>query len=153
MKHLSLFFLLLLYTLNAFSYVTSKSETGKDIKWTLAVDDLVIYVNPVPLGSSKTQDITSSDVMTILNESIDQWNNYSSSNLKAIYTTQLPASKNKLFFSSNTSYFGSGVLAITEINYNVETGAISSADIIINESAYNILTFTKQETESSYLQA
>lgn len=145
-------FILFFISTHAFSYVISKNETGGNLKWNTNAEDLVIYANPVPIGD-KTDGISSSDVISILNESIAQWNSYTPFDLRTVYTTNIPSTKNKLYFTSNSSYFGSGVVAVTEINYNVETGSVASADIIINESAYNVLTFTKDETDSSYLKA
>jgi len=152
MKIKLLLLFILTYSFSSFSYVISKSESGNDLKWNLPSDELVLYVNPIPVGNN-TEGINATDVMSILNDSIGEWNAYTPFDLKAVYTTSIPATKNKMFFTSSTSYFGAGVVAVTEISYNVETGSIASADIIINESVYNASTFTKDETVSSNLNA
>lgn len=154
MREILLFiFISVFFSFSANAYVLSKAETGANIKWNLASEDLAIYVNPIPIGN-QAEGISPASVMTIFDESLAQWDQYTSFDLKAIYTTSSDSSKNQVFFTSNAGYFGSGVLAITEINYNVETGAISSADIIVNESAYNVaISFTDDETQSGYLQA
>jgi len=144
--------LLILNSVASYSYVISKTETGNDLKWDLAGNQLVIFSNPTPVGN-KTIGITSSEVMSIFNDSISEWNSYTSFDLAPVYTSSLPALDNKFFFTSNSSYFGTGVLAVTEISYNVDTGSISNADIIINESAFNVINFTDDETQSSHLKA
>lgn len=142
----------LIFCFPSFAYVISKTEAGKDIKWEVDSNELLIFSNPVPVGA-KTAGISSSDVMTIFNESLNEWNNYTDFDLTTTYTTSLPSTRNKMFFTSNTSYFGVGVLAVTEISYSVDTGIISNADIIINESAFSSIDYTKDETDSSYLKA
>lgn len=152
MKNYLLIIFLLLLSFSSFAYVISKTEAGKNIRWDVDSNQLLIFANPTPLGS-KTVGINSSDVMDIMNESIAQWNNYTEFDFAVSYTTSLSSARNKMFFTNNSSYFGTGVLAVTEISYNVDTGIISNADIIINESAFSAINFTKDETQSSFMQA
>ena len=141
------------FSFKAFSYVISKTESGADINWSRNVDQLIIKVNPIPLGI-RSSDLNSSEVIDIVNDSTSEWNSYLPFEIKPIYTTDsVGVNENSLSFVNNSSYFGSGVLAVTSLNYDVASGNILSAQIYINDSTGNTSQFTDDVTQSSNSQA
>ncbi|MBD64062.1 MAG: hypothetical protein CME62_02570 [Halobacteriovoraceae bacterium] len=143
--------LVLLLSFQASAYVISKGNSGESLKWIKQDSRIPLYIDPNVIGNNASG-ISSLDVQTIFNESISEWNAYSPFQLVPFYTTSQTGA-NQVEFTDNPIYFDSGVLAITEVNFNSSTGVISSADIYFNESLNNYISFTDDETESSHLKA
>lgn len=148
------FILLLALVQNVYGYVHSKTQIGDNVKWTKANRTLDFYVNPNPVGFA-TSSINSTDVESIVNESVNEWNSISKYKLSTNFTTSLPpmGTSKTLSFSSSSEYFGSGVLAVTRLTYNATSGDISAADILINDSPYNFTSLTKDKSDSSHSRA
>ena len=157
---------------SAFGYVPNKSESGENIKWTIGNTNLIIETNPAPVKSNISLDLSSSGIsnlgMTedeyttyrikqIINQSATQWNNISPYKIKLDYTsspTSVGSGSSSTFrFTSNYSYFGSGVIAVTSLIYNKRSGSINSADILINQSSTSAIDLTLSPDESSQNQA
>lgn len=102
----------------ALAHQTSMTQSGAELFW----------VNPnVPLKiSTNTQDLSSSQVLNIINQSINQWNQQSNAQIISSST-----SSNKIEFISDFPY-GSAVLGLTEISFN-SNGAIQKASIFLND--------------------
>ena len=62
-------------------------------------------------------------------------------------------SETTLRYTDDISYFGAGTLAITALMHNSESGAIQSADILINQSNSNYVELTLDKSKSSFRQA
>lgn len=150
MKNIASFLLMILWTMNVYGYVLNKGESSANLKWSNSGENIVIYVNPTPLGI-RSNTITSSQVQSIFQASIDEWNNHLNFKIVPIYTSSPPneRSTNTLSFSSNSNSFGSGVLAATSISYNEGTGTIISADISMNDSTGSSTYFSTDKTISS----
>lgn len=133
MKQILISFLLCSNIVSA--YVKSKTDTGSDIKWKSNNTNLDIYLNPTPIGHN-TLNITSVEVIDIVNQSINNWNAVSPYCLELKIEDQfrIEDTKRSISFSSNPAYFGSGVLAVTSVSYNQDNGLISNANILINSS-------------------
>lgn len=118
---MQLFLLLFILTTQTWAYQASLSSSGYGLHW----------VNPtIPLAiNSSTKDLSASDVRTIIESSMNQWNLSSSTN---IYRAS--SSNNEIRFASNFPY-GSAVLGVTEISYN-NAGSIQRASIILNDDYY-----------------
>ncbi len=160
--------LLLLISQSAFSYVISRSETGAEVKWKRSNKTLNLYINPYPVSNDITLDISddelddlgmtesnyiASRMIEIMDEATDQWNEVSPYTIKPIYQTSTSVSfndsSNSMAFTNNFSFFNSGVLAVTVLSYESDSGSINSADILINQSATNFVDFTVDEDVSS----
>ncbi len=102
----------------ALAHQTSMTQSGAELFW----------ANPnVPLKiSTNTQDLLSTQVLNIVNQSMNQWNQQS--NAQIISSS---SSSNKIEFLSDFP-FGSAVLGLTEISYN-SNGAIQKASIYLND--------------------
>jgi len=102
----------------ALAHQTSMTQSGAELFW----------ANPnVPLKiSTNTQDLPSTQVLNIINQSMNQWNQQS--NAQIISSS---SSSNKIEFLSDFPY-GSAVLGLTEISYN-SNGAIQKASIYLND--------------------
>jgi hypothetical protein len=150
MKNMAVFLLIIIWTMDVYSYVLNKGESGANLKWSNSGENIVIYVNPTPAGI-KSIGISASEVQTIFQASIDEWNNHLSFKIVPIYTATPPNSRstNTLNFTSNSNSFGSGVLAATSISYNESTGTIISADISMNDSLGSATYFSTDKTISS----
>lgn len=143
---MKIFIFTLIFSFQSLAYVISKSDSGANLKWLEQGSQIELYINPIPLGRN-TAGISSSSVMSIFQNSIDEWNKYSPYELVPTYTTNT-SGKNSIEFSDDASLLGSGVVAITEVNYNSNNGYISSANIYFNESGTNGLLFTDNEAIS-----
>lgn len=128
--------ILFLFTISsfAFGYVYTRTLSGEKLKWN-------IRGNTVPLVYSTTnsQGLNTSSVATIFESSITEWsgtNSEVSISTAEVSSSSLGSYQNRMYFSSDSSFFGTGVLAVTAINYDEVSGNISSADILINDSGF-----------------
>jgi len=110
--------LLILLSGSVWAHQSSLTPDGKEIFW----------ANPdVPLAvHSNTSDLSDSQVRSIINNSMNQWNLSSSAKVNSA-----SSSNNEIKFVSNFPY-GRAVIGVTEISYN-NAGAISKANIILND--------------------
>jgi hypothetical protein len=125
------------------AYVFTRTNLGTNVKWN----------NTTNLNTHATltnnSGISTTDVLSIITNSIAQWNSASGLNLNVYSATNLAQpSRNDIYFSSNSLYFNdTGVLAITQVAYSEATGNITEADIIIND----MVLFTNDALEKKYL--
>lgn len=142
-------FLIFTFSIQAFCYVATRTEYNQKLHWESRSTSLDIYVNPVPEGYNSTS-ITSQDIQTIMNEVAQSWSAVSPYSLDVSYTQNLPSlgTGKTVRFSSDSSYFGSGVLAVTTVSHSASTGKIYSADILVNGSASNPNMFTADKSVS-----
>lgn len=149
-KLLSLF---LLISLNANSFVHTKTEYNRPLTWNNN-GTVLIYTNPTTLGNT-TSSLSTSQARAIFNESIAEWNSHGPINITTFETTSLenPGVDNSIRFSSDPSYFGSGVLAVTSVNHSASTGEIYSADILINDTQSVSLNYSSDKSDTGSFSA
>jgi hypothetical protein len=167
MKKKWLIFTLMAWLNIANAYVISKTESGKNIKWNLGSNQILVYVNPVPVNNDITIDITNDQLdllnltyteyitermYTIINDSLTQWNSVSPYEIVPRFQNSNSSvsngSINSFRFTDDFSYFGSGVIAITSIAYNASTGDILNADVLINQYSSKSINLTLDKTLS-----
>lgn len=137
---------------NAFGFVQTKTEYNKPLIWQNK-NSINLQIKTSTFGNT-TSLLSQSEIQNIFNESINNWNNYSPLYIQQDYTTQITvgAGINSVEFSNDPTMFGSGVLAVTSLDHSAATGEIYSADIYINDTPQNFMTFSsvKSSTGSSY---
>ncbi len=116
----------LVIALSAMAHTSNKSDSGQELFWPSSSLNLRVG------NSSKS--LTGTQVNTILQSSLNQWNPASSASISVN-----GASRNSLTFSQNSNIFGSGVVGVTQISYG-SSGDIIQADIILNERNYTFTT-------------
>jgi hypothetical protein len=149
MKKLFLLIITIL-SLNSLAFVPTRTIHNQKLRWDSRATSLDIYLNPLMHGQS-TMLINPNDVVSITEEVINSWNNYSTLKLDLRVTEQPLAlnSNRTIQFSNNPKIFGSGVLAVTSITHSAATGRIHSADILINDTFSSPSYFTDSKTMSS----
>jgi hypothetical protein len=146
------FLVLVLFSVQAYSYVISKTESGSDIRWTKSSTNLDLHINAQPFGTA-VGNISKIESESIIQNSIEQWNTVSTYKINPIYTSSTPllGTSKTLSYSNDSRYFGSGVVAVTRISYNATSGDISAADILINGngSGSNSIYTTSKSSSSN----
>jgi hypothetical protein len=126
------------------SYVHNLTKKGKSVYWPGIKRTVDISVN-----SENTQGLTDSDVQAIAASSITEWNGLSSFSLrKKVTSTKGLIGINEFYFSNDLTFFnGSGVIGLTQVGFDDESGVISEADILINDG----FTFSTNPLDANYL--
>lgn len=133
-KTLKSVFIFLFVSSNCFGYIHTISSKGNNVKWKNSSGNLDFYLN-VNGCDSVINNCTSSTIKTIASSSASEWSSSSNFNITVNTTNSNAATGvNNIFFSSSSSYFGSGVVAVTQISYKESDGYILEADIIINST-------------------
>lgn len=112
-----------------FAHQSAFTPDGNELVWTQSTIPLTIKTN--------TSDISSSNVISVIQKSISQWN---AGSPVTIYPTS--NASNEIRFVSDFPY-GSGVVGITEVSYS-NSGNIQRAVISLNDD------YTFHATEGSY---
>ncbi len=162
-----IFVLFFLFSKVGFTYVITKTELGKNIKWNYRNKQIPLYYNPEPVDTNIVLDISSEQlsnlsiskaeylkirVKQIIEESVAEWNQVSPYQVipyQVDSSESMSSSKSTLRFSDDYQYFGSGVIAVTSTLFSATTGNISSADILINQSFTNVIDLTLDKKRSS----
>lgn len=143
-------FLFLISTAHA--YVHSKSDTGVNLRWLQNEDFITLDVNPTK-KDNQTKNITEASIIEMINDSVAQWNEISPYKITPQINKSLIGSEiATVEFSDDSSLFGSGVLAYTEVEYNNDTGNIIRAKIKINDSTSSQVSFTSDKRISGGVQ-
>lgn len=134
---------------NAFAYVATRTEYNQKLAWDSRSSALDIYIDPTPMGGN-TSSLTENSVKEIITSVMESWQPYSPYQLDYSFTYSLPplATSRSIRFTEDSSYFGSGVLAVTSVSHSASTGKIYSADILINGSMTNPNIFTADKNVS-----
>lgn len=130
-----------------FSYVHSLTTSGKQIQWPANSSTIEVYFNP-----DNSHGLDTSTLQTIVSNSVAQWNNISSINVRYGTTAgKNQAGVNEIYFSNdNTIFNGSGVVGVTNCTYSNETdGIILSADILINDT--NFFSFSTNVLNDNFI--
>ena len=114
-------FCLFLFSSLALAHQTSLTPGGSELYWSNPSVPMVIRTN--------TNDMSSAEVRSIIQSSMDQWNQSSSAKVNSV-----ASSVNEVKFVSNFPY-GSAVLGVTELSYN-SSGAIQKAVISLNDDYF-----------------
>lgn len=112
-----LWVLLILVATSSWAHQSSLSSGGNELFWSNPNVPITIRTN--------TSDMSSTDVRTIIQNSMAQWNNSASARITE------GSSQNEIRFVSNFPY-GSAVLGVTELTYN-SSGAVQRAVISLND--------------------
>jgi hypothetical protein len=119
------------------AFVQSKASNGSGLRWSSNSPNINLVVE-----TNKSIDLSASQVMTILNQSIVQYSFLTPIAFTSMQGTDAPDVSSVSF--TNEPYFGAGILAITSVAYNSNSGEIKEADILINEN----YTFSASATAS-----
>lgn len=120
---IKVFLLLSLFSHSLWAYQSSLNELSKPLRWG---NNSSSISNSIP-----GEGLTTYQVESALNFSINQWNSVNAFQLSSVSS----ASNNELIFDENFSY-GSGILAVTEVSYGV-SGIINSAKILLNDRDFD----------------
>lgn len=138
---MKLLLLTLYIVLNASAYVYTRTASGAKLRWTSRTS----YVE-VSSSSSNQQGLSESSVDSIITDSISAWNDVGQ--MQILETNEsLSFANNRVYFSNDPGYFGSGILAVTAISYSESSGNIFNADILINDTG--TVDFTTSPSSSS----
>lgn len=148
MKYRHLFFLwgfFLLCTKLALGYVPSLTTQLKPLYWASPNTNIALNFNPV-----NSSGISESKIEEIVNDAVAEWGDVSGSAISFSLSKNLntgDSDKNEIFFSDDSSIFGSGVIGIALVSYKDSTGEILEADIALNDS----IDFSSDKDSSLYL--
>lgn len=126
----------------------SVTERGEKIRWSNSSSRIDLYINA---SQQYSPYITQQDTENATLESLQKWNAISPMTINPI----VGGSKNflsrsaSLSFSQNSAYFGSGVLAVTALNYDSDSGTIIDAEILVNDTPFKSTIFTPVKNFSS----
>lgn len=117
------------WSLNLQAYTHNKVGNGQLVKWPQNRTEIVVHIN-------SSQRINSNEVIQEVGDSIEQWGQPSSLEIKASYQSGIAASSgtNDLYFSSEHSFLGPSVAGVTVTATREATGELIEGDIIINDS-------------------
>ncbi len=114
------FLFLFLLSSSIWAHQSSTTASGKPLYW--GNKNVPIQIKP------QTDDLSSSLVRSIIEESMHEWNSVSSVNAGVV-----PLSGNQIKFTQNFAIYGSAVIGLTEISYN-SSGVIQKASILLNDN-------------------
>jgi hypothetical protein len=114
-----------------YAYIQNRTQADHLVQWPSDVSLIDIFVNGV-----NSQGISTSSVVTIATNSVNQWDSKSRMGLRTNTTAgSNQINLNELYFSTDPSIFnGTGVVGLTQVFYKNNTGQIVEADILINDS-------------------
>ncbi|MBL7665538.1 MAG: matrixin family metalloprotease [Bacteriovoracaceae bacterium] len=122
-----LIFFLFIGTVDA--SVRTHTDTGLPVYWNNT--DIEIYLNP------ESDNLSTTVVESNVNISLQEWTNKGDLNFTLISTSALPANKNTISFVESGPYIGSGIVAVTSVQFSNLSGVIAKADIFLNERDFN----------------
>jgi len=130
------------------AYVFTRTASGEKLRWTTRSGYITLATN-----ASNNQGLNEAAVQSIFDASVSEWEGYKE-NISIVSSSQssaqLNSAQNRMYFSSDSSMFGSGVLAVTAMNYSESSGVIYNADIIINDTgAFGNFSLTPSSSSSS----
>ena len=137
--------LFLILTQATWAYVFTRTASGAKLKWNIRTNTV-----PLVMNASNNQGLNESSVQAIFEDSISQWTDIDSIGITSSSgsISQLNNAQNRMYFSSDSSMFGTGVLAVTAINYDEVSGNIFNADILINDTGF-FSSFTLNASNST----
>jgi predicted Zn-dependent protease len=120
------------------AFVQSRASNGNGLRWASNTPSINLVVE-----TSKSVDLNATQVMSVLNQSILQYSFQTPISFTSIEGVDAPDVSSISF--TTEPYFGAGILAITSVAYNSNTGEIKEADVLVNEN----YTFSSSATASS----
>jgi len=122
------------------AFVRTRTSGGTAIQW----DGSSTINLRVDAGSSTS--LSSSDVMSVVNYSVGQWNATSADvTMSAAQASSSDSSGVNMINFTDSSYFSSGVIAVTSVSYSASSGDIIEGDISVN----NLYTYSTNSTATS----
>lgn len=133
----------LFFSFTTDAYVRSRTNLGSQIYW----DRDYVDIN---FQTQNSYGFSDGEIRSIVSGVLGEWNQNSSFKVYYFENDEKPLITNTVYFSNNSEFFGSAVLAVTQLAYDENTGVIQSADIIIND---NMLSnpITSSASEKNYL--
>lgn len=119
----------------AHSYVINKTKSGVDIKWSSVRSSIDFHVN-----SENNNSLNISDVNSIVSASVAQWNQYLTTNLRLFTSADGNISgQNDILFASKDSFFDDpGIIGVTQLVFDIDSGNIVETDIVLNDISFNL---------------
>lgn len=123
----------------AYAYTKNRAQNGRVIKWADGTNNINFVFHGT--GASGEQ--------TAFSTAINQWNSAQALNIAYSVGAGAPSENvNDVYFSSSSSIFGGGgVAAITNVTYDLTSGEIVEADIVVNQN----IPFTTTAGTNDYL--
>lgn len=147
MKILILINILFFISHSVYGHVHTLNGNGEKVKWPFNSGTINFYFNTGGCNSALNS-CSSSTMQSIAQNSANEWSNNSSFSLNINSTSERSANNvNDIYFSSSSSIFGSGVVAVTQSSYRESSGEILESDIVLN-SAFQ---FSTSSASSIYL--
>ncbi len=137
------FLIFLLFQFSTFGYVVNRTDSGEFIKWSSS-KNINLFL------STSTPDLSSSEVQSIVSNSVNQWSNRISNSVNISVSNDGEVSgRNDIYFQSNSEFFSDpSIVAVTQYVVDTNTTYIQEADIILNDSIH---TFSSTSTNTKYL--
>lgn len=137
-------FLAAILSLRLEAYVINLGASGGKLVWPSTSTNLSIRVD-----STNSSGLSSIEVSQILSDSANAWNEVSERQISLTTGGGVQDGSNDLFFSDDPLWFGgsSGVVGITLVSYDDNSGKIVEADIVLNDN----YTFSSDNTDEFYL--
>jgi hypothetical protein len=122
--------LYLIFLGSSFALVNDFTINGAVVRWNPNLSNISLKINT----SGAT--LPDSTILSIAQSSASQWNAHSQVPVSPSLSTQgIDSNTNNLYFSDNPIFFsGSGVIAVTQIRKDENTGIIKEADIVLNKN-------------------
>lgn len=139
-----IFFLIFLFTqFSTYGYVVNRTDSGELIKWSSS-RNINLFL------STSTPDLTSSEVSSIVTNSVNQWSSRINNTVNISASNDGEVSgRNDIYFQSNSEFFSDpSIVAVTQYIVDTNTTYIQEADIILNDSIH---TFSSSSTSTKYL--
>lgn len=124
-------FLLPMFADTAFGYLHNQTLNNTNIHWPITTSVIDVYIN-----SQNSLGLIETDVQSIGQNSVSEWNGLSRITLRKNSTTgKNQAGFNEIYFSTDPNFFGgSAVKGVTQVSYKQDTGEILEADILIDDT-------------------
>lgn len=115
----------------SFAYVHTKTPEGQSVRWPPG-QKLKLYFNP-----TNRSNYPINTLQQIVAASIQQWSQKANIQIELEISDSGPLMKqNDIYFTSNSSYLGNGVLGITRVIFSDGNQEIQEADILLNDNLY-----------------
>ncbi len=157
------------FSLESFAYIIARTETGIPLQWNKDKRTIPLFINPLLVDKNIKLDKTPSEiddlydgsysenlnryleerVSEIVLNSLGEWNEHSATKINPFISSNQSLERNNFYFTDNPNEFGAAVIAVTKLAYDPQSGDLLSGNILINQSANNLLTFTLSPKESS----
>ncbi|MBY0416035.1 MAG: matrixin family metalloprotease, partial [Bdellovibrionales bacterium] len=135
--------LLICYSATLEAYIQNRTDNDAVVHWSNNLSTIDVYLNP-----ANTQGYSTSLIQSEVASAVAQWNGKSRLTLRQFASSTTNQSNvNEIYFTTDSTIFGSGVVGITQVFYKNNTGEILEADILINDTE----TYSSNMLDQDYL--